>query len=136
MMITTIWTRPDGTKFRADPTQMHTYTNCRLETREPTKEELATLYIPEKIIRITIPKDKYLTNEMQQFVMGFRTIYSGLVIKTHGEETTIDNIDLADIKKYVSKEQYQWLLSIGTKFPPEVTEFFSLPPKKEDAQTP
>ena len=73
---------------------------------------------------------------MQQFVMGFRTIYSGLVIKTHGEETTIDNIDLADIKKYVSKEQYQWLLSIGTKFPPEVEEFFSLPTKKEDAQTP
>ena len=116
---------------------MHIYTNCKLETREPTEEELASLYIPEKIIRITIPKDKYLTNEMQQFVMGFRTIYSGLVIKTHGEETTIDNIDLADIKKYVSKEQYQRLLSIGTKFPPEVAEFFALAPKKEeDAQTP
>ena len=51
----------------------------------------------------------------------------------HGEETTIDNIDLADIKKYVSKEQYQRLLSIGTKFPPEVAEFFALVPKKEDA---
>lgn len=124
-MITTIGTRPDGSKFRADPTQMHTYTNCKLETREPTEEELAILYIPEKIIRITIPKDKYLTNEMQQFVMGFRTIYSGLVIKTHGEETTIDNIDLADIKKYVSKEQYQRLLSIGTKFPPEVEALYA-----------
>lgn len=110
-----------------------------METREPTPEEIEELRIPEAIIEITIPEEKYLTPEVQQLIMGFRTIYSGLDIRTYGGKTHIGNIDLADIKKYIKKEQYQWLLSIGTEFPPEVEEFFAEPlPTNEgtDAETP
>lgn len=110
-----------------------------METREPTPEEIEELRIPEAIVEIIIPEEKYLTPEVQQLIMGFRTIYSGLDIRTYWENTHIGNIDLADIKKYIKKEQYQWLTSIGTKFPPEVQELFaeSLPTNEEDnAQTP
>ena len=126
-MITTIWTTSEGKKFRADPARMHTYYNCRMETREPTPEEIEELRIPETIVEIVIPEEKYLTPEVQQLIMGFRTIYSGLDIRTYEGKTHIGNIDLADIKKYVKKEQYQWLLSIGTEFPPEVQELFAEP---------
>lgn len=130
-MITTIWTRPDGTKFRADPARMHTYNNCRMETREPTSEEMEKLRIPLEIIEIIIPEDKYLTPEVQQLIMGFRAIYSWLDIRTYWENTYIGNIDLADIKKYVKKEQYQWLLSLWTIFPEEVHAFFEEKPRED-----
>lgn len=126
-MITTIWTRSDGTKFRADPTRMHTYNNCRMETREPTAEEIEELRIPLAIIEIIIPEQVYLSPEVQQLIMGFRTIYSGLDIRTYGGYTHIGNVDLGDIKKYVSKDQYLQMKQLGTIRPPEVEELFTEP---------
>ena len=108
-MITTIWIRYDGTKFRADPARIHTYNNCRLETREPTPEEIHELRIPEAIIEVTIPEDVYKSEQVQKLIGGFRAIYSGLDIRTYEGNTHIGNIDLADIKKFITKEIYEQL---------------------------
>lgn len=130
-MITTIWTRPDGTKFRADPRLIHTYINCRLETREPTTEEIKELRIPEAIVEVIIPEAVYKSEQIQQLIDGFRAIYSGLDIRTYEGNTHIGNIDLADIKKFITKEIYEQLKGLWTIRPPEVEALFADKPKNE-----
>ena len=111
---------------------MHTYSNCRMETREPTAEEIEELRIPLAIIEIIIPEQVYLSPEVQQLIMGFRTIYSGLDIRTYGGYTHIGNVDLADIKKFITKETYEQLKALGTIRPPEVIALFEEKPHEED----
>ena len=123
-MITTIGTRPDGTKFWVNPRLIHTYINCRLETREPTAEEIKELRIPEAIIEVIIPEEVYKSDQIQQLIGGFRAIYSGLDIRTYEGNTHIGNIDLADIKKFITKETYEKLKALGTIRPPEVISLF------------
>ena len=123
-MQTTIWTRPDGSKFRADPARIHSYNNCRLETREPTAEEIKELRIPEAIVEVIIPEEVYKSDQIQQLIGGFRAIYSGLDIRTYEGNTHIGNIDLADIKKFITKETYEKLKALGTIRPPEVISLF------------
>ena len=123
-MITTIWTRSDGTKFRADPRLIHTYINCRLETREPTAEEVKELRIPEAIVEVIIPEEVYKSDQIQQLIDGFRTIYSGLDIRTYEGNTHVGNIDLADIKKFITKEIYEQLKGLWTIRPSEVIALF------------
>lgn len=123
-MITTIWTRSDGTKFWVNPRLIHTYINCRLETREPTAEEIKELRIPEAIIEVIIPEEVYKSDQIQQLIGGFRAIYSGLDIRTYEGNTHIGNIDLADIKKFITKETYEKLKALGTIRPPEVISLF------------
>ena len=134
-MITTIWTHPDGKKFRADPARMHTYSNCRMETREPTPEEIKELRIPEAIVEVIIPEEVYKSNQIQQLIGGFRAIYSGLDIRTYDGKTHIDNIDLADIKKFITKETYKQLKALGIIRPFQVVNLFEekpLPANEED----
>lgn len=126
-MITTIWTHPDGTKFRADPARMHTYNNCRMETREPTPEEIEELRIPLAIVEVVIPEEVYKSQQIQQLIGGFRTIYSWLDIRTYGGYTHIGNVDLGDIKKFIKKEQYLQMKQLGTIRPPEVDALFAEP---------
>lgn len=110
-----------------------------METREPTAEEIEELRIPLAIIEIIIPEQVYLSPEVQQLIMGFRTIYSGLDIRTYGGYTNIGNVDLADIKKFITKETYEQLKALGTIRPPEVIALFDDPlsdNEETDAQTP
>ncbi len=123
-MQTTIWIRPDGTKFWVNPRLIHTYINCRLETREPTAEEIKELRIPEAIVEVIIPEEVYKSDQIQQLIGGFRAIYSGLDIRTYEGNTHIGNIDLADIKKFITKETYEKLKALGTIRPPEVISLF------------
>ena len=124
-MQTTIWTRPDWTKFWADPQRMHTYVNCKLEHREPTPEEIEELRIPLAIVEIKMPEEVYLSEPIQKLIGGFRTIYSGLDIRTYWGYTHIGNIDLGDIKKYISKEQYEQMKTVGAEFPAEVEALYT-----------
>lgn len=96
-----------------------------METREPTAEEIEELRIPLSIVEVVIPEEVYKSQQIQQLIEGFRTIYSGLDIRTYGGYTHIGNIDLWDIKKYVSKEQYLQMKQLGTIRPPEVDELFA-----------
>lgn len=134
-MQTTIWTRPDGTKFWVNPRLIHTYINCRLETREPTAEEIKELRIPEAIIEVIIPEEVYKSDQIQQLIGGFRAIYSGLDIRTYEGNTHIGNIDLADIKKFITKEIYEQLRGLWTIRPPQVVALFEDKPKNEKPAT-
>lgn len=98
-----------------------------METREPTAEEIEELRIPIAIVEVAIPEEVYKSEPIQQLIGWFRTIYSWLDIRTYGGYTHIGNIDLADIKKFITKETYNQLKQLGTKRPPEVQELFAEP---------
>lgn len=105
-----------------------------METREPTAEEIEELRIPIAIVEVAIPEEVYKSEPIQQLIGWFRTIYSGLDIRTYGGYTHIGNVDLADIKKFITKETYNQLKQLGTERPPEVDALFdeSLPANTEE----
>lgn len=134
-----IATRPDWSRVWVDPTRMHDYPNCTIALEEISKEERESLRIPLAIVEVIIPEEVYKSDQIQQLIGGFRTIYSGLDIRTYNWYTHIGNIDLADIKKFISKETYEQLKALGTIRPPEVIALFAepLPANEEtDAETP
>ena len=135
-----IGTYPNWKKFWGDPTRMHEYRNCMVQFREPTPEEIEQLRIPLAIIEIIIPEQVYLSEPIQQLIGRFRTIYSGLDIRTYDGKTHIDNIDLADIKKFITKETYKQLKALGIIRPFQVVNLFEEKPlpanEDENDQTP
>lgn len=113
---------------------MHDYPNCSIALEEISEEERESLRIPLAIVEVVIPEEVYKSQQIQQLIEGFRTIYSGLDIRTYGGYTHIGNIDLADIKKFITKETYNQLKQLGTERPPEVDALFdeSLPANTEE----
>lgn len=106
---------------------MHDYPNCSIALEEISEEERESLRIPLAIVEVVIPEEVYKSQQIQQLIEGFRTIYSGLDIRTYGGYTHIGNVDLGDIKKYVSKDQYLQMKQLGTERPPEVDALFAEP---------
>ena len=134
-MQTTIWTRPDGTKFRADPRRMSTYSNCHIEYREPTAEEVKELRIPTVIVSILIPqmalfKAPSLEKKLDQMIK----LYDGLERFTRDWMIHLGNINIDDLALYVTKEEYNERKGVwaGIKFPPEVEALFADKPKNEE----
>lgn len=125
-MITTIWTRPDGTKFRADPRRMNNYSNCRIEYREPTAEEIKELRIPTVIVSILIPqmalfKSQSLATKLDLMIK----FYDGLERFTRDGVIHLGNIDLNDIAQYVTAEEYKERKESWVQFPTEVDTLFA-----------
>lgn len=119
-----IATRADGSRVWVDPTRMYEYPNCSIQLEEISEEERENLRVPLAIIEITIPEEVYKSDQIQQLIGGFRTIYSGLDIRTFNGNTHIGNIDLADIKKFITKETYEQMKALGTIRPDVVTALF------------
>lgn len=131
-MITTIWTRPDGTKFRADPRRMSTYSNCHIEYREPTPDEIKELRIPTVVVSILIPqtaifKSKSLSDKLSLMIK----FYDWLERFTKDWVIHIWNVDINDIAQYVSAEEYKEWKENWVEFPPEVDALFTDKPKNE-----
>ena len=127
-MITAIWTHSDGTKFRADPRRLHTYSNCHIEYREPTEEEIKELRIPTVIVSILIPqmalfKSQSLATKLDMMIK----FYDGLERFTRDGMIHLGNIDLNDIAQYVTAEEYKERKEAWVQFPPEVDALFSKP---------
>ena len=125
-MITPIWTHPDGTKFRADPRRLHTYSNCHIEYREPTEEEIKELRIPTVIVSILIPqmalfKSQSLATKLDMMIK----FYDGLERFTRDGMIHLGNIDLNDIAQYVTAEEYKEWKGAWVQFPPEVDTLFA-----------
>lgn len=124
-MITAIWTRPDGTKFRADPRRLHTYSNCLIEYREPTEEEIKELRIPTVIVSILIPqmalfKSQSLATKLDLMIK----FYDGLERFTRDGMIHLGNINIDDLALYVTKEEYKEWKEAWVQFPPEVEALF------------
>ncbi len=118
-MQTTIWTRPDGTKFRADPRRMSTYSNCHIEYREPTVEEIENLRIPTVIVSILIPqmalfKAPSLEKKLDQMIK----LYDGLERFTRDWMIHLGNINIDDLALYVTKEEYNERKGVWVTFDP------------------
>lgn len=127
-MITAIWTHSDGTKFRADPRRLHTYSNCHIEYREPTEEEIKELRIPTVIVSILIPqtalfKSQSLAAKLDMMIK----YYDGLERFTRDGVIHLGNIDLNDIAQYVTAEEYKERKESWVQFPPEVDALFAKP---------
>lgn len=131
-MKTTIWTRPDGTKFRADPRRMNNYSNCRIEYREPTAEEIKELRIPTVIVSILIPqtalfKSQSLATKLDLMIK----FYDGLERYTRDGVIHLGNINIDDLARYVTTEEYKERKKAWVEFPPEVEALFADKPKNE-----
>ena len=125
-MLTAIWTRPDGTKFRADPRRIHTYSGCTIEYREPTEDEIKELRIPTVIVSILIPqmalfKSQSLATKLDMMIK----YYDGLERFTRDGVIHLGNIDLNDIAQYVTPEEYKERKEAWVQFPPEVDTLFA-----------
>lgn len=131
-MITTIWTRPDGTKFRADPRRMNTYSNCHIEYREPTEEEIKELRIPTTIVTLLIPQIALFKSESlaKKFDVMIK-MYDWLERYTRDGIIHLGNIDLNDIAQYVTAEEYKEWKGAWVQFPPEVDALFAKPKNEE-----
>ena len=131
-MITAIWIRPDGTKFRADPRRMNNYSNCRIEYREPTDEEIKELRIPTVIVSILIPqtalfKSQSLATKLDLMIK----FYDGLERFTIDGIIHLGNINIDDLARYVTAEEYKEWKGAWVQFPPEVDALFADKPKNE-----
>ena len=132
-MLTAIWTRPDGTKFRADPRRIHTYSGCTIEYREPSEDEIKELRIPTVIVSILIPqmalfKSQSLATKLDMMIK----YYDGLERFTRDGVIHLGNIDLNDIAQYVTAEEYKERKEAWVEFPPEVDALFADKSKNEE----
>ena len=131
-MQTTIWTRPDGTKFRADPRRMNTYSNCHIEYREPTEEEIKELRIPTTIVTLLIPQIALFKSEsLAKKFDAMIKMYDWLERYTRDGIIHLGNIDLNDIAQYVTAEEYKEWKGAWVQFPPEVDALFAKPKNEE-----
>lgn len=133
-MLTAIWTRPDGTKFRADPRRIHTYSGCTIEYREPSEDEIKELRIPTVIVSILIPqmalfKSQSLATKLDMMIK----YYDGLERFTRDGVIHLGNIDLNDIAQYVTAEEYKERKEAWVQFPTEVDTLFADKKKNEEA---
>nr|DAS13412.1 MAG TPA: hypothetical protein [Caudoviricetes sp.] len=87
---------------------MNNYSNCRIEYREPTAEEIKELRIPTVIVSILIPqmalfKSQSLATKLDMMIK----YYDGLERFTRDGVIHLGNIDLNDISQYVTTEEYK-----------------------------
>lgn len=131
-MLTAIWTRPDGTKFRADPRRIHTYSGCTIEYREPTEDEIKELRIPTTIVTLLIPQMALFQSQSlaQKFDMMIK-IYDWLERYTRDGIIHLGNINIDDLARYVTAEEYKEWKGVWVEFPPEVDALFTDKPKNE-----
>ena len=135
-MITAIWTRPDGTKFWADPRRMNNYSNCRIEYREPTEEEIKELRIPTTIVTLLIPQMALFKSESlaKKFDVMIK-MYDWLERYTRDGIIHLGNINIDDLARYVTAEEYKEWKEAWVEFPPEVDALFADKPKDEKPNT-
>lgn len=115
---------------------MSTYSNCHIEYREPTAEEVKELRIPTVIVSILIPqmalfKAPSLEKKLDQMIK----LYDGLERFTRDGVIHLGNIDLNDIAQYVTKEEYKERKGVWVTFDPadKLEALYSDKPKNEEA---
>lgn len=111
---------------------MSTYSNCHIEYREPTEDEIKELRIPTVIVSILIPqtalfKSQSLATKLDLMIK----FYDGLERFTRDGVIHLGNIDLNDIAQYVTAEEHKEWKEAWVQFPPEVEALFTDKPKNE-----
>lgn len=104
---------------------MNTYSNCHIEYREPTEDEIKELRIPTVIVSILIPqmalfKSQSLATKLDLMIK----FYDGLERYTRDGVIHLGNINIDDLALYVTKEEYKEWKEAWVQFPPEVEALF------------
>ena len=123
-----IWTDQNWNKFRANPKRMHEYSNCRIEWRDVSDQEIVELRIPEAMVTVLIPIQVFMNSEeMQNKIRALDLLYNWLDRRTMDGYLHIENIDTHDVPEYLSLEEYTRMKNAGVIFPPEIISLFENP---------
>lgn len=120
-----IGTDENGNKFRVNPKKMHLYSNCRIEYREVSEQEIVDLKIPEALVTVKIPIQVFMgSEEMQNKIRALDLLYNGLDRRTVEGYLYIEYIDTHDVPEYLSLDEYTRMKNAGVIFPPEIIAIY------------
>ena len=124
-MFAQIWTDQNGNKFRANPKRMNDYSNCKIEYREVTEQEIIDLKIPTVRCEVQIPLPVFVNSErIQQKLAMLNLIYDWLDRRTVGGIIYLSHIDLNDVPQFLSMEEYQLCKEAGVIFDENITNLY------------
>ena len=124
-MFALIWTDQNGNKFRANPKRMNDYSNCKIEYREVTEQEIIDLKIPTVRCEVQIPLPVFVQSErIQQKLAMLNLIYDGLDRRTVDWIIYLSHIDLNDVPQFLSMEEYQLCKEAGVIFDENITNLY------------
>ena len=124
-MFAQIWTDQNGNKFRANPKRMNDYSNCRIEYREVTEQEIIDLKIPTVWCEVQIPLNVFVGSErIQQKLAMLNLIYDWLDRRTVDGIIYLSHIDLNDVPQFLSMEEYQLCKEAGVIFDENITNLY------------
>lgn len=120
-----IGTDENGNKFRVNPKKMHLYSNCRIEYRDVSEQEIVDLKIPEALVEVKIPIEVFMrSEEMQNKIRALDLLYNGLDRRTVEGYLYIEYIDTHDVPEYLSLQEYTRMKNAGVIFPPEIIAIY------------
>jgi len=124
-MFAQIWTDQNGNKFRANPKRMNDYSNCKIEYREVTEQEIIDLKIPTVRCEVQIPLPVFVQSErIQQKLAMLNLIYDWLDRRTVDGIIYLSHIDLNDVPQFLSMEEYQLCKEAGVVFDENITNLY------------
>ena len=124
-MFAQIWTDQNGNKFRANPKRMNDYSNCKIEYREVTEQEIIDLKIPTVRCEVQIPLNVFVNSErIQQKLAMLNLIYDWLDRRTVDGIIYLSHIDLNDVPQFLSMEEYQLCKEAGVIFDENITNLY------------
>ena len=124
-MFALIWTDQNGNKFRANPKRMNDYSNCRIEYREVTEQEIIDLKIPTVRCEVQIPLNVFVNSErIQQKLAMLNLIYDWLDRRTVDGIIYLSHIDLNDVPQFLTMEEYQLCKEAGVIFDENITNLY------------
>lgn len=120
-----IVTHPDGTKEWGNPKRMNDYSNCKIEYREVTEQEIIDLKIPTVRCEVQIPLNVFVWSErIQQKLAMLNLIYDGLDRRTVDGIIYLSHIDLNDVPQFLSLEEYQLCKEAWVIFDENITNLY------------
>ena len=124
-MFAQIWTDQNGNKFRANPKRMNDYSNCKIEYREVTEQEIIDLKIPTVWCEVQIPLNVFVGSErIQQKLAMLNLIYDWLDRRTVDWIIYLSHIDLNDVPQFLSMEEYQLCKEAGVIFDENIINLY------------
>jgi len=120
-----IWTDINGNKFRANPKRMNDYSNCKIEYRDVSEQEIIDLKIPTVRCEVRIPLNIFVGSErIQQKLAMLNLIYDWLDRRTVNGIIYLSHIDLNDVPQFLTMEEYQLCKNAGVIFDENISNLY------------
>lgn len=115
---------------------MNDYSNCKIEYREVTEQEIIDLKIPTVRCEVQIPLHVFVNSErIQQKLAMLNLIYDGLDRRTVDGIIYLSHIDLNDVPQFLSLEEYQLCKEAGVIFDENITNLYENNLTKDEQNT-